>query len=185
MGSLLARNWWTICLRGAIALLFGLAVWIWPQITLEVLIVLFAAFALVGGVVALIAGLREWRADPRWWLLLLEGVVGIATGIVVFVLPNFTALLLLYVIAAWAIITGIFEIIAAIQMRQEIRNEWLLAIAGVASVLFGLLLTIWPLAGALAIIWLIGGYAIVFGILLLTLGFRLRSWRNQEPPPLL
>jgi uncharacterized membrane protein HdeD (DUF308 family) len=95
------------------------------------------------------------------------------------------ALLLLYVIAAWAIITGIFEIIAAIQMRQEIRNEWLLAIAGVASVLFGLLLTIWPLAGALAILWLIGGYAIVFGILLLILGFRLRSWRNQEPPPLL
>ncbi|MFP4102047.1 HdeD family acid-resistance protein [Coleofasciculus sp.] len=185
MGSLLARNWWTISLRGAIALLFGVAVWIWPRITLEVLIVLFAAFALVGGVFALIAGLRERKVDPRWWLLLLEGVVGIATGIVVLVWPNFTALLLLYVIAAWAIITGIFEIIAAIQMRQEIRNEWLLAIAGIASVLFGLLLTIWPVAGALAILWLIGAYAIVFGILLLILGFRLRSWRNQEPPPLL
>ena len=112
--------------------------------------------------------------------MLLEGAIGIAVGIMAFIWPGITALVLLYLIAAWAIVTGVLEIIASIQIRKEIQNEWLLAIAGITSVLFGVLLLVWPLAGALAILWIIGAYAIIFGILLLILAFRLRSWGTER-----
>lgn len=185
MGALLARNWWTLAVRGAIAILFGVVVFIWPGLTLTLLMTLFAVFACVGGIFLILAALKDRREYERWWILLLEGFVGIATGIVIFVWPEFIALLLIYVIAAWAMITGVFEIVVAVQLRREIHNEWLLAIAGVASVLFGLLLTIWPVAGALAILWVLAAYAVIFGILLVVLAFRLRTWNPQEPPPLL
>ncbi len=114
--------------------------------------------------------------------MLLEGITGIVIGIATFIWPGITGVVLLYIIASWAVVSGIFEIIAAIGLRRQIENEWLLILAGIASIIFGILLAIWPTAGALAILWLIGGYAIFFGILLLILGFRLRSWKQQEPP---
>lgn len=181
MGTLLAHNWWTVALRGAIAILFGLAVFVWPGITLAVLVILFGIFAILGGILAL-AALRDRNTDEPWWLLLLEGLLGIAVGIITFIWPGITGLFLLYLIAAWAIVTGIVEIIAAIGLRKQIENEWLLIAAGIASLLFGILLAIRPVAGAVAILWVIGAYAIFFGVLLLVLGFRLRNWNRQEPP---
>lgn len=185
MGTLLARNWWTVALRGVIGILFGIAVIVWPGITLTALVTLFGLFALIGGFLFLIAAIKQRRTDEPWWLLLLEGIFGIAIGIIVFISPGITGLLLLYLIAAWAIISGIFEIVAAIQLRRQIENEWLLAAVGIASLLFGLLLAIWPVAGALAILWVIGAYALIFGVLLLILAFRLRTWKRSEPPILL
>ncbi|WP_339460264.1 HdeD family acid-resistance protein [Nodularia spumigena] len=180
MGTRLARNWWTVALRGAIAIIFGLAALFWPDITLTALIFIFAAFVLVSGVLLAIAAFRDGLTHTHGWLMLLEGAIGIAVGIMAFIWPGITALVLLYLIAAWAIVTGVLEIIAAIQVRKEIQNEWLLAIAGITSVLFGVLLLVWPLAGALAILWIIGAYAIIFGILLLILAFRLRSWGTER-----
>lgn len=180
MGTRLARNWWTVALRGAIAIIFGLLALFWPGITLTALVFIFGAFVLVSGVLLVIAAFRDGLTHAHGWLLLLEGIIGIAIGIMVFVWPAITALVLLYLIAAWAVITGVLEIIAAIQVRKEIQNEWLLAIAGIASVLFGILLIVWPIAGALAILWIIAAYAIVFGVLLLILAFRLRSWGTER-----
>ncbi|RUR79714.1 HdeD family acid-resistance protein [Chlorogloeopsis fritschii PCC 9212] len=182
IGTLLARNWWTLALRGVLAILFGVAVFIWPAISIAVLVALFGFFVLLSGILAVIAALGSREPEENKWLLLFEGIVGIIAGVLVFFWPRITALILLYFIAAWAIVTGILEIIAAIQLRKEIENEWLLAIAGIASVLFGILAAIWPGAGALAILWGIGAYAIIFGITLLILALRLRNWQIPGPP---
>ncbi len=175
MSSHLARNWWLVVLRGVIAIIFGILVVLRPGITVLALTIFFGAYALVDGFFAVIAALTHHTGSQRWWVLLLEGVAGIAAGILTFVWPGLTALVLLYFIAAWALVTGVLEIVGAIELRREITNEWLLVLSGIASVLFGLLLAIFPRAGALAIVWLIGAYAIVFGILLLALGLRLRG----------
>ncbi len=182
IATLLARNWWTLVLRGVLAILFGIAVFIWPQISIFVLVGLFGFFVLLSGILALIAAFGSRQLEANRWLLVFEGIVGIIAGVLVFFWPAITALILLYFIAAWAIITGIIEIIAAIQLRKEIENEWLLALAGIASILFGFLAVIRPGAGALAILWVIGGYAIIFGIMLLILGLRLRNWNTPGPP---
>jgi uncharacterized membrane protein HdeD (DUF308 family) len=175
----LARNWWAVALRGLFAVLFGFAALAWPGITLAALVALFGAYALVDGLFAIVSAVVNAGRQPRWWALLLEGLLGVAAGIAAFVWPGITALVLLYVIAAWAIVTGIFEIVAAIRLRREIRGEWLLALGGLASVLFGLSLIVFPVAGALTVVWLIGAYALVFGVLLLVLAFRLRGMRNR------
>ncbi|MGH2522060.1 MAG: HdeD family acid-resistance protein, partial [Anaerolineales bacterium] len=145
-----------------------------------VLVLLFGAYALVDGLFALITGLTRYGESPRWWVFLIEGLVGIAAGILTFVWPGLTGVILLYLIAGWAIFTGVFEVVAAIRLRKEIDNEWLLALGGVASVIFGVLLVLRPAAGALAVVWLIGAYALIFGALLVALGLRLRSWHTHR-----
>ncbi len=182
IATLFARNWWTLVLRGAIAILFGIALFIWPQISVAVLVWLFGLFVFISGILALIAAFSRRQAQENRALLIFEGIIAIIAGLLVFFWPGITALILLYFIAAWAIVTGILEIIAAVQLRKEIENEWLLAIAGIASVLFGILAAIRPGAGALAILWVIGIYAIVFGVMLLILGLRLRNWNTSGPP---
>ena len=173
--AILARNWWAVGLRGLIAILFGLAAFFWPGLTLFALVILFGAYALVDGLFAILAAVRAAEQHTRWWSLVVEGLVGIAVGLLTFFYPGVTAVALLYIIAAWAIVTGIFEIIAAIQLHQEITNEWLLGLSGLASVLFGIVAMVTPGAGALAIVWLIGVYAIVFGVLQLGLAYRLHQ----------
>ena len=168
-------SWWAMVLRGIAAIAFGILAFIWPQITLVALIFLWGVYALVDGAFSIAAGIKSHGEYKRWWLLLLEGILSVAAGLVAFVMPGITALVLLILIAAWAIVTGIFEIAAAIQLRKEIRGEWLLALAGVASVLFGLAMFVNPVACALAVMWLIGVYAIVFGVLMIALGLRLHS----------
>lgn len=178
MSTMLNRNWWVLALRGAAAIIFGILTFIWPQITLFVLVTLFGAYVLVDGAFSIIAALRHQDA-PQWWIVLLEGIAGVIFGVLALVWPAITALVLLFLIAFWALFTGVFEIIAAIRLRKEIKNEWLLGLSGALSVLFGLLLLIWPGPGALAVVWLIGAYAIMFGIVMLILAFQTRTWRGK------
>jgi uncharacterized membrane protein HdeD (DUF308 family) len=187
MLNVYAGSWWTLLLRGIAAVAFGVLAFVWPGITLTALVFLWGAYALVDGAFAIVAGVKSHGESSRWWVLLLEGILGVLAGIVAFTIPGITALVLLLLIAAWAIITGAFEIAAAIQMRKYIRGEWLLVLAGVCSILFGALLFLNPAAGALAVVWLIGAYAIVFGILLIALSLRLhglmRSPDRMSPRP--
>ena len=171
-----AGHWWALALRGAIAILFGLAALLRPGIALEALILLFGAYALVDGVFSIVGIFGGTRGGTPRWLLLIEGVVGILAGLIAFVMPGLTAILLLYLIAAWAIVTGISEIATAIRLRNEIRGEWAVIAGGVLSVIFGVLLAvIGPVAGLFSLIWLIGIYAVAFGIMLLIAGFRVRN----------
>jgi uncharacterized membrane protein HdeD (DUF308 family) len=181
MINTLAQNWWTLVLRGLAAVIFGILAYIWPDITFTVLVLFFGAYALWDGVFALIGAFRT--AGERRWMLILEGLVGIAAGIVTFIWPGAASLAILTIIAAWAIVTGIFEIIAAIRLREEIEGEWLMLLSGLLSVLFGIALAIWPVAGLIAVTWMIGAYAIVFGILLISLGIRLRNMRGKTLAP--
>ena len=178
---ILAYNWWALAVRGALAILFGILAFLWPGISLTALVLLFAAFAFADGVLAIVTGVRGIRGDGRWWAVLLEGMLGIAVAVLTVLWPAITALALLFLIAAWAIVNGLLEIVAAVRLRRVIRGEWLLALAGVASIVFGVMLALNPGAGALALLWLIAAYAIVFGVLLVGLGFRLRGWLNHAP----
>jgi uncharacterized membrane protein HdeD (DUF308 family) len=170
----MSRDWWIIALQGVAAVVFGVLALVWPGITLFALVFLFAAYALVDGVLALIRGLRRSGGGPDWWQVV-HGVVGIAAGVIAFAVPGITAYALLLVIAAWAIVSGGIELMAAYQLRHVIRREWLLALDGLVSILFGLALILFPGAGALAVVWLIGAFAIASGAILLTLAFRMRG----------
>ncbi len=169
----LARHWWVIGLRGLAAILFGVLAFVWPGMTFAVLVLLFGAYALVDGVLTLLAAFRG--GVQHRIVMLVEGVVSVLAGLAAFVWPGLTALVLLYIIAFWAIVTGVLEIVAAIRVRRAISNELGLVIGGVLSVVFGVVLLIAPGAGALAVIFLIGAYAVVFGIALLGLAWRLRE----------
>ena len=158
-----------------LALLFGVMCCVYPGLTLLVLAMFFGAYVLVDGIFAIISAVSGPKGEKRWWVALLEGIVGITIGVITFFMPVITALGLLYLIAAWAIVTGIFEIAAAITLRKHITNEWLLILAGAASVLFGVLIAVMPSAGALVIVWWLGAYSVVFGILFIALSFRLRK----------
>jgi uncharacterized membrane protein HdeD (DUF308 family) len=171
----LARNWWAIVLRGVFAVLFGLGAFLWPGITLVVLVALYGGYLLVDGVLAVVWALMGRRAGPFPWGVFLAGLASIVGGLLAFFMPGLTALVLLYLIAAWAIVRGIFEIIAAFHLRRELTNEWLLALNGVLSVLFGILLIAAPGAGALAVLWMIGTFALIVGIVMIVLGFRLKG----------
>jgi uncharacterized membrane protein HdeD (DUF308 family) len=178
----LFRNWWLIALRGLAGILFGIITFVAPGITLAVLVILFGAYAFADGVLAIVSAVRRRGATDRWGMLLLEGVVGVAAGLVTLVWPGITALTLLYVIAFWALLTGVLEIGAAVRLRKVITGEWLLALGGVASIVFGVAIARFPAAGALALVLWIGAYALVFGALLLALSFRLRSYGRHHTP---
>lgn len=171
-------NWWLLALRGLIAVLFGVLAFIWPGATLITLVWLFGAFALVNGILSLILATKTRKGYPKVGSLILGGILGILAGLLAFIMPGITALGLLILIAAWAIVTGVMELIAAVRLRKIITNEWLLILAGIASVLFGIILLLQPAAGALALIWLIAAWALVFGILLIVLAFRMRNWKG-------
>ncbi|HSL01888.1 MAG TPA: HdeD family acid-resistance protein [Rubrobacteraceae bacterium] len=171
-------HWWALALRGGVAILFGIAAFLRPGIALEALILLFGAYALVDGVFAIVGVFTGTRMGTPRWLLFLEGLVGIAAGLIAFVFPGLTAVALLYLIAAWAIITGIAEVATAIRLRQEIQGEWAMIIGGILSVLFGLILAVLPAVGILSLIWLIGAYAVAFGVLLLVAAFRVRHQQS-------
>lgn len=171
----LTRNWWAVVLRGALAVLFGIMALIWPGLTVAVLVLLFGAYAIVEGGFNIFAAFQSRKTYQGWWALLLEGIVSVIAGVLAFVWPEITALALLYVIAFWAIVTGIFEIVAAFRLRQAIEGELWLGLSGVLSVLFGVIAVLFPGAGALAIVAMIAFYAIFFGMLLIALGWRLRE----------
>ena len=172
----LARNWWVVLLRGIAGILFGLATFFAPGISLAALVLVFGAFAFADGILAIITAIRRRGSSNRWWMMLLHGLVGVAVGVVTFIWPDITALVLVYLIAAWALVTGGLEIAAAIRLRKVISDEWLLILSGLAAVALGIVLVFFPEPGALALVLLIGAYALVSGVLLIALAFRLRSW---------
>jgi uncharacterized membrane protein HdeD (DUF308 family) len=176
----LSANWWALALRGLVAVLFGLLTFFLPGITLVTLVLLFGVYALVDGVFNVIA---FFRVASHHWALLIEGAVGILAGLATFAWPAITAFALLYLIAFWAILTGIFEIVAGIRLGKAIANEWLLILMGILSLLFGLLILFAPGTGALAIVLWIGAYALVFGVVLLALAFRLRGHHRLIAQP--
>ena len=179
MASDLARNWWVLLLRGVLGILFGIGAFVWPGATLAALILVFGAYVFVDGIFAVVAGIGMRRQLSLWWLVVVEGLAGIILGVLTFRSPDTTALILLTFIAAWSIVTGIFEIATAVRIRTMIANEWLLILSGVVSIIFGILLIAQPGAGALSIVWLLGAYALLFGILTLMLSFRLRGMRER------
>src|SRR5712692_11278538 len=172
--TVLVLNWWALALRGILAILLGLAAFILPGITLVVLIALFGAYALIDGVLAIVAGVRAAEHHERYGSLLWRGLCGIAAGLVAFIAPGITAVVLTLLVAVWAVITGVLEIVAAVHLHRA-HGEWLLMLNAVLSILFGFLLFVVPTLGMLTLIWLIGGYSVFFGIVMLTLAFRLRG----------
>ena len=179
MFTQLFRNGWLLALRGVLAIVFGIMALIWPEPVKLSLVLLFGAFALMDGIFAVAAAITLNKYFERWWAVLLEGVVGIVIGLLTFFWPDITALVLVYFIASWALITGLFEIIAAIQLRRLISGEWAMILSGLLSILFGILLFVSPGAGAISLVWLIGIYAIAFGIMLVILSFHLRGLRSD------
>src|SRR3979411_158346 len=171
-------NWWLLALRGLVAVLFGVLAFVWPGATLITLVWLFGAFALVNGLLSLMLAAKAPKGYPRIGSLILGGLLGILAGLLTFVMPGITALGLLILIALWAIVTGMMELVAAIRLRKIIANEWLLVLTGLLSVAFGVLLILMPAAGALAWVWWMGLWALVFGILLMVLAFRMRHWKG-------
>ncbi len=173
------RNWWILALRGVFAIILGLIALFFPGIALRAFIIVFGVYAIIDGIAAVVIAIQERGSLSRWGWVLFEGIIGILAGIVAFVYPGLTALVLLYIIAFWAIVTGIMEIVAAFAIRGFAAREWALGIAGILSILFGILLIIRPGAGILAILWLVGIYSIIFGILFIVRAFQMRSWASS------
>jgi uncharacterized membrane protein HdeD (DUF308 family) len=172
MTDMLYQNRWLLGLRGLLAIVFGILSFIWPGATALVLVFLFAAYAVLDGVLTIAVGIRNRSLNDRWWVLLLEGLVDIAAGVIAFLFPGLAAIVLVFLIAVWAILTGLLELVTAIRLRQEISNEWALGLAGVISILLGVVMIINPGAGLVGLVWAIAGYAIIFGILMIVLAIR-------------
>ncbi|MCC6916022.1 HdeD family acid-resistance protein [Nitrosomonas sp.] len=172
----LSRTWWLLLLRGLIAIAFGILIWLQPEISIVALVLIFGAYVLVDGVLGIWTAIAGRKEHEDWWVLFIWGSIGVGIGILTFLAPGVTALALLFYIAVWAVATGVLEIVAAIRLRKEIRDEWLLVLGGLVSVIFGILLMAQPVAGALALLWLIAIYGVIFGIFLVILAFRVRSF---------
>jgi uncharacterized membrane protein HdeD (DUF308 family) len=184
MLKVLTRTWWAVALEGVAAILFGILAFIFPRTALLVMVALFGAYALVDGIFSIVMAAEGVAHHQSWIWPALRGIAGIAAGIITFVWPGITALALLFIIAAWAVITGIFEIVAAIQLRRELTNEWLLILAGALSIIFGILLVIVdPGAGLLTLVLLVATYAVIVGALRIALAFRLHSLQQQIGGP--
>jgi|SRR5262245_12629440 len=178
MFNLMTQNWWAIALRGFAAVLFGIAAFMWPHITLWVLAPLFGVYAMINGIFAVIEASGRDVSRERWWALLFEGVVSIVVGAMILIWPGLTAMGALLLIAFWAIMTGVFEFITAVRLRDEIRGEWLLALIAVLSMAFGLLLLAFPATGAFSAILMIRAFVFAIGALMIALAFKLRSLRR-------
>ena len=179
LADTLKRSWWRVLLRGVVAIAFGLYTYFQPGIALAALVLVFGIYALVDGILAVWTAFEGRKVTEYWWVLLLGGLAGIGIGILTFMYPGTTAIVLLFYIALLAMMRGVLEIAAGIRLRREIDNEWLLILAGLASVVFGILLIASPGAGILAVLWLLATYAVIYGIILLVLAFRARSFAKK------
>jgi uncharacterized membrane protein HdeD (DUF308 family) len=187
MGGLaFERSWGSLVFRGVLAILFGVLAFARPGVSLAVLLAFFGAFVLLEGILAIVAAIRTVREKEggQWWALLLEGIFGIAIAVITFIAPAATAIGLLYYAAAWAIITGVLEIAGAFHMSKHVEGSWMLGLAGVVSVVFGVLLMARPGAGILTMVWIFGAYALVFGVMMVSMGFRLRRFEHRPTEPL-
>jgi uncharacterized membrane protein HdeD (DUF308 family) len=178
MSSLLAQNWWAVALRGVFAIVFALIALFSPGATILSLVLFFSAYMLVDGVFGIVSGIRAASNNQRWGLLILEGILNILVGIVAFVMPGLTVLFFVTLMAVWSLITGILMIVAAFKLNPDFGRGWLI-FSGVVSVLFGIALLIAPLVGAVVLTWWLGAYALVFGIGLLVLAFKLKGRKDN------
>lgn len=179
MFALLSRYWWVLVVRGLLAIALAIFAFVWPQQTIAALVLVFGAIALVDGTFAIVAAIAGHGLTPYWWVLLLQGLLGIGVGVFTLFNPAITAVALLVCIAVWAIGMGVLQIIAAVRLRHDITGEWWLALGGIAGVAFGILLIRNPAAGALTVLWLIGSYALVWGVMLMLGGFDVRRLHKQ------
>ena len=184
MAMVLMLNWWTLALRGLLAIVVGLLAFFMPVATLFALTYLFGAYALIDGILSLTSAIRGGRQGEHWWEFLFEGILGLAAATAAMISPALTLTVLIYIVAAWAVVTGITKIAAAIRLRRHITGEWLLGLAGLFSVLFGVLLFAAPGPGAVVLAWWMGTYIFLFGIVMLILAFRLRRWSAGAVYPL-
>lgn len=195
----LRGKWWTFVVRGIVAIAFGLLAAFLPGVALLTLIFMFGIFMFADGILSISAAIATRRIkrqaaaeidragagalvlDTRhhWWALLIQGIVSLIAGLIALLVPGLTAIALVYVIAVWALVSGVLEIIAAIRLRKQIRGEWLLALGGVLSIVFGVFIALFPGAGALAMVIFIGAYAIVIGAVFIALGIRIRQWARE------
>ena len=180
MLEVLSRYWWAFIARGVIAIALGVMIYAWPAITVAALIFAFGIYAFADGVFLVVKAIGGWKAHDDRWLLLFEGLLGIGIGIITLFAPGVTAIGLLFYIAAWSLTTGILEIIEAVRLRKEIQREVLWMLSGIVSIVFAVLLMIFPGAGIVGLVWLLGVYAIVFGVLLIALGIRVRLHRPEK-----
>jgi uncharacterized membrane protein HdeD (DUF308 family) len=180
--AVFARNWWLFLVRGIAAVVFGILAIVLPGITLTALAILFGIYALVDAAGSFASAFQHREDAGHRALHVLEGLVALAVGAIAIVWPGITALALVVLIGIWAVATGIAEIAAAIRLRRVITNEWLLGLSGALSIAAGVVVFVWPNAGAVAISWVIGIYAIVFGIVLIWFGVRLRSMHSTGEP---
>jgi uncharacterized membrane protein HdeD (DUF308 family) len=178
--SQLARNWWILALNGVIAIILGAIAFLMPGVTLAAMVILFGAFSFADGITRLVAGIRAREREKRWWAMILQAVFSIGAGLITVFVPLATAFGLLLLVAAWAIVTGAFEIAAAIRLRREIEGEWLLLVSGILSVVFGVLVAVWPGASLVAMAWMVGAYLIASGTVMLAVALRLRG--RARPP---
>jgi uncharacterized membrane protein HdeD (DUF308 family) len=181
--DVLSRNWWVVLLRGVAGVLFGIITLLAPALSFATLVLVFGAYAFADGVLTIASAIRRRGSSDRWWVLLLEGFASVAVGVLTILVPGITALTLVYVYAAWALTTGVLEIVAAIRLRKVITGEWLLALSGVASVVLAVLLIFFPGIGALTLTLWLGAYVLIFGALLIALAFRLRSRSHEMHAP--
>jgi uncharacterized membrane protein HdeD (DUF308 family) len=182
MSAALARNWWALAIRGMIAILFGLAALFLPAATIGTLVLLFAAYMLVDAVFAIVAGLRAAAHHERWALLIVEGIVDLLAGTAALLLPALTVLVMVTLLGIWAVVSGAFMLAAAFRLHAN-HGRWLLALSGLVSLLWGALLYMSPVAGALVLTWWLGGYALAFGVVLLVLALRLRARHGAATLP--
>ena len=169
-------NWWALALRAAAAILLGIVAFALPGATLAALVLLFAAYAMLDGILALIVALRGLRRHERWGAMLAQGIVGIAASLIALIWPSIGALSLVYLVALWALLTGVLEIVMAVKLRRMITGEWLMIVSGALSIVLGFMFVAFPAVGATVFVWWLGAYAIVYGIVMLALAFRVRRW---------
>jgi uncharacterized membrane protein HdeD (DUF308 family) len=181
MFDILMRNWWALALRAAAAIVFGIFAILWPGVTLEVLVLFFAAYMLVDGIFAIVAGMRAAPRDERWWLLIAEGALDLVVGVVAFIWPSIALLAFIYLVAFWAILSGVALLATGLRLHRT-HGEGLLVLSGGLSLLWGIVVIFWPIAGEVAMAWWIGAYALLFGAFMLLFALRLRRRLHEAHP---
>jgi uncharacterized membrane protein HdeD (DUF308 family) len=176
-------NWWALALRAAAAIILGLIAFSLPGPTLAAIVVLFGVYAITDGIFAIVAAVRGLRRKERWGAMLLEGIVGVAAGVIALLWPGIGALALVYVVAGWALLTGTLEILMAVRLRKIISGEWLMILGGVLSIVLAVMVALFPGAGSLVLVWWLGAYALAYGIVAMALAIRVRRWAQVHPVP--
>ena len=175
MSVMLRRSWWVLLLRGAAAIVFGVLTWMQPAASAAALVLIFGAYVFVDGVLGVYSAIKSRNESRHWWMVLLWGLTGVVFGVLTVINPGITALVLTIYIGVWALITGVVEIVAALRLRKEIEGEWLLVLGGLISVLFGAFVLAQPGAGMMAMLWVIATYAVIFGVLMVLLAFKVKK----------